>query len=97
VYLLDTKKLSGHAMAQAISHWPFTAEAWVQLQATILGVDCGWSGSGIGLPQSTSVFPFHYCINPPICHTHTSFIYHRPYIKLSMYMLLRYMGTWRYT
>jgi len=84
-------------MAQAISHQPFTPEAWVQLHVTILGVDCVWSGSGVGPPQSTSLFPFHYYINPPKFHTHTSFTSHRPYIKLSLYMLLRYMGTWRYT
>jgi hypothetical protein len=84
-------------MAQAISHWLFTMEAWVRLQATILGVDCGQSGSGIGHPQSTLVFPFHYYIKPPIFHTGTSFFYHRPYTKLSLYVLLRYMGTWKYT
>lgn len=58
----------------ATSHWPFTAEAWVRLQATMLEVDCGRSGSGIGPPQSTSAFAFttvsiHQC---PILALHSS-------------------------
>jgi hypothetical protein len=50
----------GCAMAQVISHWPLTAEAWVHTWVNPCGICGGQSGTATGLSQSSSVFPCQY-------------------------------------
>jgi hypothetical protein len=56
VKLRDVTSL-GHAMAQAVSRQPLTAEARVRSQVSPYGICGGQSGTGAGFSPSTSVFP----------------------------------------
>lgn len=47
-------------MVQAVSRFPFTAEARVQSQVHPRGICGGQSGPGTGFTQSSSVFPCQY-------------------------------------
>jgi hypothetical protein len=55
----------GHAMAQAVSRRPPTAEARVRSRVNPCGICGGQSGTGTGFSPSSSVFPlsisFHWC------------------------------------
>ena len=48
-----------HAVAQAVSYWPVSAEAQVQTKASECGICDGFSGLGVGLSVSTSFLPSH--------------------------------------
>jgi len=45
------------AIAQVVSFWPLTAEAWVQSHVSPCGTYGGHSGAEISFSQSTLVFP----------------------------------------
>jgi hypothetical protein len=47
-------------MAQAVSHRPLTAEAWVRARVNPYGICVGQSGTGTGFSPSSSVFPCKY-------------------------------------
>jgi hypothetical protein len=47
----------GRAMAQVVSHWPLTAEAWVRSLVIPCGICSEKSGTGTGFFPSASVFP----------------------------------------
>jgi hypothetical protein len=53
-----------HAMAQAVSCWPLTAESRVRAWLDTCGICGGQSGTGAGFSPSSSVFPlpisFHH-------------------------------------
>jgi hypothetical protein len=53
-----SRLIVSRAMPQAVSRWPFTAEAWVQLQAS--GICGGHISIGTVFPPGTSVFPCQY-------------------------------------
>jgi hypothetical protein len=46
----------GRAMAQAVNHWPLTAEAWVHAWVSPCGICGGQSGTGTGFSPNSSVF-----------------------------------------
>jgi len=48
-----------HTVTQAGSQ-PFTAETMVRSRVSPCQICGGWSGTGTGLPRSTSVLPSHY-------------------------------------
>jgi hypothetical protein len=64
------------AMAEAVSHWPVTADAQSQLQANPQGIQAGQSGTWIDFSPSPSVFP---------CQDHSTIA---PYLFTYPYMLL---------
>jgi hypothetical protein len=47
----------GHSLAQAVSHWPVTVEAWVQTKTSEYGIYGGLSSLGAGFCVSTSFLP----------------------------------------
>lgn len=47
-------------MPQVDSHWPLTAEAWIQSQVTACGIFSEQSDTGTRLSASTLVFPCKY-------------------------------------
>jgi len=49
----------GHAVAQAVSYWPVSAEAQVQTKANECGICGGLRGLGAGLSVSTTLLPSH--------------------------------------
>jgi hypothetical protein len=51
----------GRAMAQAVSHWPLTAEARVLARVNPRGICGGQSGTGAGFSPTSSGFPCQYC------------------------------------
>jgi hypothetical protein len=63
---LNNTYIIGHAMAQAVSRRPPTAEARVQSRVGPYGICGGHSGTGTGFSPSTSVFPcqFHSTATP---------------------------------
>jgi len=58
-YVSCSRTCVGHAVAQAVSDWPVTAEAQVQTKASECGICGGLSGLGAGLSVSTSYPPCH--------------------------------------
>jgi len=48
--------LLGCAMAQVVSHWSITTEAWYQSQAHLHGIYIGQIGTGAGFPLSILIF-----------------------------------------
>jgi hypothetical protein len=50
----------GRVMAQALSHRPLTAEAWIRSWVGPYGIFGGQSGTGTRLSPSTSVFPCQF-------------------------------------
>jgi hypothetical protein len=54
------KCLSGRAMAQAVSHRLFTAEAWVRAWVNPCWICGGQNGTGTGFSPSSSIFPCQY-------------------------------------
>ena len=52
----NTSNTHGRAMAQAVSHWPLTVEDRVRSRVSPRGICGGQSGTGTGVPPSTSVF-----------------------------------------
>jgi hypothetical protein len=57
-HICDKGRVFGHAMAQAVSHLPLTAEAQIQSLVSPCEICDGQNGTGTGPPTpSTSVFP----------------------------------------
>jgi len=62
------------AIAQVVSHWPVTTEAWYQSQARLHVIFVGQIGTGTGFPLSILIFVCQYLsINAP----HSCFIHLR--------------------
>jgi hypothetical protein len=62
-HLQNFNVLQGHAMAQAVSHWPLIIEAHVYAQVSLCGICGGQSGTGTGFTLKPSVFSsvsFHH-------------------------------------
>jgi hypothetical protein len=57
VYTSAVGFLQGRAMAQAVSRWPLTAEAWFRARFNPCGICGRQSGPGTGFSPSSSVFP----------------------------------------
>jgi hypothetical protein len=57
-------------MAQAVSRWPLTAEAWVRARVNPCGICGGQSGTGQVFSEYFG-FPCKYII-PPLLHIHLS-------------------------
>jgi hypothetical protein len=66
LYRNVARVVTGHAMAQAVSHRPFTAEARARSRFSPCRICGGQSGTGTGFSSCTSVFPcqFYYIGNP---------------------------------
>jgi hypothetical protein len=64
-------RMSGRAMAQAVSRRPLTAESWVRARVYPCGICGGQSGTGAGFSPSFSVFPCQYNSTVVLC-THIS-------------------------
>ena len=54
-------------MAQAVSHWPFDTDAWVQSKAIPCGICVGQSGTVAGFAVSTLVFQREYHSTDATC------------------------------
>jgi hypothetical protein len=52
---VSAKCVLGRAMAQAVSSWPLTMEAWVHAQVNPRGICGGQSGTGTDFSPSSSV------------------------------------------
>jgi hypothetical protein len=57
---MSSMYLKGHAIAQAISHWPLTTEGQVCAQFCPGKICGGQSGTGTGFSVSFLIFLFHY-------------------------------------
>jgi hypothetical protein len=63
---VEVRELEVHAMAQVVSHWPFTVEAQVHARVNTCGICGGQSGTGTGFSPNSSVFPCQYPIPPSL-------------------------------
>jgi hypothetical protein len=63
--------MCGHAMAQAVSRQPLTAESRVRARFNPCGICGEQSGTGTGFSPSSSVFPCQYH-STVVLHTHIS-------------------------
>jgi hypothetical protein len=72
----DTHRNVGHALAQAVSRRPVTAEARFRSRVSTCGICGGQSGTGTGLFPSTSVSPcqFHFIGAPLLGKTEEKLI-----------------------
>jgi hypothetical protein len=61
--------VADHAMGQAVSLWPLTAENRVSSQGSPRGTCIGQNITGTGFPSSSSVFPCQYYCTMAV-HTH---------------------------
>jgi hypothetical protein len=59
-YICSYTITAGHAMAQAVSRRPPTAEARVRCRVSPCGICGGQSGTGTGFSPSSSVFPCQF-------------------------------------
>jgi len=69
-------------MPQVVSHWPLTAEAWIQSQVTACGIFSEQTDTGTRLFPSTLVFP---CIIPPMLYTHL-------HLNTTIFTTVAYLG-----
>jgi hypothetical protein len=73
----NVTSLIGHAIAQAVTGWLITADAWFQSQSGLCGID-GLSGTERGFSVRASVVPHHFqSTGVPHSSTHLSPTLHR--------------------
>jgi hypothetical protein len=71
VCLYLTSLVADHALAQAVSHWPFTRQAHFRSKASSCGFCGGQSDAGTGFSLRTLLLPSHYqfhgCVSASQC------------------------------